>query len=230
MKKLCLIGNSHTSQFNAENLSFIDIIYCNGASIKGLVNENSKLQLKRQILKYEEVNPESILLFFLGQVDIEFGYYYKCVIDNIKYNIDDYINELITKYEYFLINFIKNKFIILSINPTTITDIKHNFNVCFRCGNGHVGFYSEINNNINFDDVKEKFFNETFEERYFYNMKFNDKLKKMCEKNNFKFINLWNILCDKNNNLLEKYKPNTLDHHLKIDYELNLIKYIENEI
>ena len=83
-----------------------------GASIKGLSNPNSKLQLNEKIQKYSFENPDSILVFFLGQVDIEFGYYYKCVCDKIKYKIEDYINEIINTFEKYLLTSVKNKFII----------------------------------------------------------------------------------------------------------------------
>ena len=170
--KLCFIGNSHLDQFNTElsNTNHtIHKLYCVGASIKGLTNPNSRLGLNKLIQEYSNQNEDSILVFFLGQVDIEFGYYYKCVCDNIKYDIELYINNLVQYFEKYLLTSIKNKFIILSINPTVIDNIEHNFNVSFRCPNGYNGFYSNVSSNILFDTYKDIIYNDSYEKRFTYN-------------------------------------------------------------
>ena len=110
MGKFCLIGNSHISQFNINiNDNLIDILYGYGASICGLWNENSKLKLQNQILNYQKMYPDKILIFFLGQTDIEFIYYYKSVKQNKKIDIDVFIDNLVERYISFINTFITNK-------------------------------------------------------------------------------------------------------------------------
>jgi hypothetical protein len=210
-KKICFIGNSHINQFNLpEN---IDRLYCLGASIKGLSNPNSTLKLHEKIQEYCDEKPDAILLFVLGQVDIEFGYYYKCVKDGVKYAVKEYCDDLTQGFEQYLCHNIKNPFYVLSINPTVITDIIHNFNVSFRCINGIVGFYSELNESVQFEDVSQ-FYNDSFEVRFENNRIMNDSLRAMCEKNGFKFIDFWDVLLDEENRVKQQYLPYFLDHHL----------------
>ncbi len=222
MKRICFIGNSHIDQFK-ENINGglypnvkIDKIYSVGASIKGLVNGNSTLQLKEKILDYQNENSEAILLFFLGQVDIEFGYYYKCVKDGKKYDIHEYVSDLVYKYLLFIKKNIRNKCYIISINPTVIRDIKHNFNVCFRCNNGNAGFYSELNSYITFDNYKDSIFNDDYNIRYNNNKLFNTILKEKCIRQNISYIDLWNIIVE-NEKVKDIYFPTHIDHHLVVN-------------
>jgi len=98
-------------------------------------------------------------------INIEFGYYFNCVKENRKIDFDEFIIKLINGYEDFLKNNITNKFVILGINPTLIKDIHHNFRVSFRCPNGEKALYSQVNYEINFDDVKECY-NDAYQVRF----------------------------------------------------------------
>jgi hypothetical protein len=144
----CIIGNSHLFQFDNPSLN---TLYGYGASICGLYNNNSTLKLKEYILEYQDLNPEKYLVFFLGQSDIEFIYYYKCIKNNNKMDMNKFIDEIIEKYIQFIINNIK-KPIVLGINPTTIKTEEHIFNVNFReLNNNPAGSYLS---NIQYEDVK----------------------------------------------------------------------------
>lgn len=228
LKQICLIGNSHIGQFNSNDYKDINVdkLYSLGASIKGLTNSSSKLKLGEKIINYQNNNPNTILYFFLGQVDVEFGYYYKCVIDNVKYDINIYIQNLINEYEKFLINNITNTICILSINPTVITDIFHNFIVSFGCTNGGDAGYSitSQNNLYQYHTYKDTIYNDTYEIRYNYNKLFNDQLEIMCKRNNYKYINFWNIITE-NNIVKKEYMPIKVDHHL-INNSNNLFNHI----
>lgn len=218
----CFIGNSHVDQFNINAIPSIARIYKMGASIKGLTNPNSKLHLAEAIQTYCDKNPSTTMLFFLGQVDVEFGYYYKCVKDAKKYDIADYVDDLILRYESYL-KTVKNKFCVLCINPMVITDNRHIYKVCFNENNGREGEYSEATS-LSFDDVKE-YLHETFEEKFEYNKLFNSKLEEMCKRNQFKYINFWPHLFE-NGVLKSKYKPNRVDHHLVKANDRQLLEYV----
>jgi hypothetical protein len=231
--KLCFIGNSHLDQFKIEYLNTndqIDRLYSVGASLKGLYNPNSKLQLNEQIQQYSFENPEAILVFFLGQVDIEFGYYYKCVCDKIKYKVEDYINELVENFEKYLLTSIKNRFVILSINPTVIQNIEHNFNVSFTNNNGYNGFYSHKQDDILFDDHKHTIYNDSYQVRFYNNKLMNHYLKTMCIKNNLLYVDFWNIIMENECEVKAKYLYDHNDHHLRITDDNEMIEYILNQI
>jgi len=226
----CFIGNSHLHQFNINGYRSqtghqIDTIECTGASIKGLVNLNSKLQVVPMIKEYQSKNPSSTFIFFLGQVDLDFGYYFKCVKDGTKHDIHAYIDNLIGLYETFLSNDITNPFCVLGINPSVIRDIRHNFNVSFHCPNGKDGFYSEIGQGIQFEDVKY-IYSDSLETRCAYTKMFNKALEEMCKRRNFKFIDISPVLFD-GNVLKSKYVPvNEMDHHLKLTTDTDMIEFI----
>ena len=212
--QFCLIGNSHISQFN--NLE-MTTLYGYGASICGLYNENSKLQMKYKILDYQEKNPDRTLIFFLGQSDIEFIYYYKSIINKNKILIDDYIELYVNKYVDFVKLYIK-KPIILGINPTVIRDSSHIFNVNFRDDPSNInpsgGYYS----NIIYDEVKDYY--DNFENRFNNNLLFNKKLKCTCEKNNVVYVDINDEVLNDDMTVKQIYKPIHDDHHLVKNIQL----------
>jgi hypothetical protein len=222
--KFCLIGNSHTSQFDESEK--LDILYGYGASIGGLLNENSYLRLKDTILNYQKENPNKIFIFFLGQTDIEFIYYFKSVKQNKKLEKISYINDLIQNYIYFIKNYITNDCVILGINPHVIDDIKHIFNVNFRanCENDPNG---KNNLTINFEDYLH-IYNDSYEERFNFNKYFNDKLKVECKNNNIKYCDMNKYILDENNRVKTEYLPKYTDHH--IAKNKNLFYYLLVEI
>ena len=221
--KFCLIGNSHASQFNNDKLC---VLYGYGASICGLYNDNSVLKLKEKILEYQQTHPEKYLVFFLGQSDIEFIYYYKSIKNNCKMDITDFTNEIVQKYIEFVIKYI-NKPIILGINPTVIKSNEHIFNVNFRDAismNTNPSGSTDLN--VKYDDVKH--FYDDFEQRFINNLNFNKILHKECLKHNVTYIDLNKYILDEKNNVKEEYLLNFDDHHLKPNN--NLYVYLINEL
>jgi hypothetical protein len=64
--------------------------------------------LKEQILDYQNLNPEKTLVFFLGQSDVEFIYYYKSIKQNYKIDITEFLDDIVNKYIDFIVKYIKN--------------------------------------------------------------------------------------------------------------------------
>jgi len=227
----CFIGNSHIDQFNIPTYSLrtgqsIDRIYCMGASIKGLMNPNSVSGLRSMILDYQSKNPSSKLVFFLGQVDLDFGYYYKCVKDTVKYDMREYIDTLVSLYETFLSTDITNAFAVLGINPSVIRDTRHNYNVSFQCPNGASGFYSEVNQDLRFEDVSH-IYSDSLETRCMHVKMFNQALSSMCKRRHFNFIDISPVLFDDNSVLKSKYVPDgEMDHHLKPTADTDMLEFI----
>jgi hypothetical protein len=220
-----IIGNSHTYIFN--EFTNIFIISKLGASIKGLIKYNSSTNLNFEVLDSLKFNKKSTYIFYLGQCDLEYGYYYKSVLNNTKLDIMLYIDELIHDYELFLKN-IPNNIIIMGVNPSVIRDMKYNFDVCFRDKNPYHkdnengGYYL----NYNYDDYKH-IFNDSLESININHKLFNNKLKDMCNKNNYKYIDLWDLIY-KNDNVLDIYKPIGLDCH--INYNNSIYKYLQEKL
>jgi hypothetical protein len=210
--KFCLIGNSHTLQF--DEIILMDNIEAYGASIFGLFNENSVLKLKDSILNYQNNNPNKTLVFFLGQTDIEFIYYFKSVKKNVKLDIHAYIDDLIEKYIYFVKTNITNNCVILGINPHVIKDNIHIFNVNFRGNPTNIDPNGSYNEKYIFEDYLH-IYNDSYEDRFKYNIEFNEKLKLKCEENNINFCCINKYILDENNNVKSEFCLPYLDHHLK---------------
>jgi hypothetical protein len=205
--KFCIIGNSHTSQFDNQTLN---ILYGYGASICGLYNENCVLNLKQRILDYQDSNPEKKLLFFLGQSDIEFIYYYRSIIYKNKICINEFINDLVTKYIEFIKMYIKNPFV-LGINPTVIKNNEHIFNVNFREKNT-INPAGSLISELTYEDVKDYY--DDFQIRFNNNLKFNEKLKSECINNNIIYVDLNDDILDNDMNVKDIYKPTGDNHHI----------------
>ena len=94
IRNITFIGNSHITQFMHIKPSYglnVDRLQFPGASIKGLIKENSTIGLNNMIKNYDFI--DKLAIFILGQCDIEFGYYYKSVMKNEKLDIyDDYLH------------------------------------------------------------------------------------------------------------------------------------------
>ena len=224
--KITFIGNSHVAQLNVPKMTndiySIDAINSGGASIKGLLNPNSKLQLSKRIDDHYNKNKQNIFIYFLGQVDVEFGFFYKQWKEKRIFTIDEYTDILISTYETYLLEHQHYNFIILPINPNVITDIKHNYIVSFT-QNHALTEYGE-KTNIKFENLKY-LYNLSYEELCYNNKLFNKKLKKMCLKNNFKFIDFIPILLDNDGNVKKQYKPKHIDHHL-VCHDTKILEYI----
>jgi hypothetical protein len=212
--KFCLIGNSHTSQFNNPNLN---VLYGYGASICGLYNENSTLKLKERILDYQYLNPEKTLVFFLGQSDVEFIYYYKSIKNNDKIDINEFLDDIVNKYINFIIEYIKNP-VVLGINPTVIKSTQHTFNVNFRYTYSVINPAGSYHLGLTYDDVKH--FYDDYETRYNNNMQFNTKLSEQCKKQNIPYIELNKEILDDDMKVKSIYLPKEEDHHLVANYSL----------
>jgi len=211
--KFCVIGNSHLVQFDNQNMN---ILHGYGASICGLYNENSTLKLKEKILDYQEFNPEKTLVFFLGQSDVEFIYYYKSIKQQNKLDITDFLYDLVDKYVEFIKYYIK-KPIVLGINPTVTKSNEHIFQVNCRELNTINPNGSNLLN-FNYDDVKDYY--DSFEKRFDNNLNFNKLLKCKCEKNNIIYIDLNDEILNEDMNVKEIYQPKDIDHHLIPNYKL----------
>jgi hypothetical protein len=226
-KNLTFIGNSHISQFflikssygiNADRLQFT------GASIKGLLKTDSTIGLSNMIRSYNF--SDKLAIFILGQCDIEFGYYYKSVINNEKINIDFFISDLVKKYDMYLSS-LSFDFVVVGINPCVSDDIRHNFYVNFEdtfCyDTNQFNETGTLNNQIKFEDYLH-IYNDSLEDRNKIHKMFNKELKDMCDYKDYKFVDIWDDITT-NDVINSEFKLDKVDHHLKESEELFNILY-----
>ena len=176
-----IYGCSHCRCFYREDLEINNIhIYNNfksAASISGIINDISSLNYKSFINKKIIDNPFDFHVFKLGQIDVEYIYYYK-ILKNIKISKENFYKDISYKFIKYLKLFrskYATKFII--------------------CG-------SNLSNPINWEDNIKKVLGINYlPKNISYNSKnhdiilFNSILKKECELNNVKYFDLTNKCC-----------------------------------
>ena len=236
---LVFIGSSMLGQFKLEenyhlllnnNHTIHRIIVKGGSTIRGLNNPSSTTAINSEIRKIEDMANKTFV-FHLGQVDIEIGYYYKSVIAGYKLNKEEYINEIINKYETF-IQSIEGKKIIVGVNPTVIIDNKLIFNLNFNNNNNHLLLSEEIGyyiDNLQFEHFSY-IYNDSEDDLNTFLKMLNDNLEKMCKKHNLFFCDMWPFLSTSTNRIKDKYRPIGLDNHLVCSTEVgeHLIKMLIN--
>ena len=229
-KNLTFIGNSHISQFvvnthllESDGIS-VDRLQFPGASIKGLLKENSTIGLSNMIKSTNFDN--KLAIFILGQCDIEFRYYYKSVIQNEKINIDFFISDLVERYDRYLSN-LTFDFVVVGINPCVSDDIRHNFYVNFEdtyCyDTNQFNETGTLDNNIKFEDYLH-IYNDSIYDRNLIHKRFNSLLRDMCENKGYKFVDIWDDITT-NDIINNEFKLDQVDHHLKESVELFNLLY-----
>ncbi len=103
-------GCSHSIIFGNDEINidnkkykFIDC-HQDSVSLKGLSKKSSKTNYKLKIIDElkNNNNNNDIYILKIGQVDLEFGFYYKINSDGINIDINLFIDELIKIYKNFL--------------------------------------------------------------------------------------------------------------------------------
>ena len=173
-----------------------------GSSARGLGNLNSVSGVNRLIIDTTNNTKYKGYLFLFGKVDIDFILNYKYNIEN-KTEFEEYLNESVERY----IKFVKN----LNITNVIICEItiSHLSDESLLKSLNSISIYDGLNNNkvvpqIEYTKVIP------LEQRDRCTIFFNKQLKKLCEINKFKFVEINKYFKD---GIPEKYiSPN--DHHL----------------
>jgi hypothetical protein len=199
-----------------------------GASIRGLLNPNSTTGLNQQV-KQHDIDISTCFIFHLGQVDIEFGYYYKCALVNTKIDIHSFIADTIDIYTRYL-KTVQCNVIIIGVNPTAITDMAHTFYVNFKdisCHqNNTIQQVGEFQKDIPYESFSH-IYNDSIDVRNQSLLLMNTALHSMCDKNGWKFIDMMPIVST-DGRLAQQFQPARLDHHLIPSVELSryILKHI----
>ena len=196
-----IYGCSHCRCFYREDFEINNIhIYNNfrsAASISGIINDISSLNYKSVINKKIIDNPFDFHVFKLGQIDVEYIYYYK-ILQNIKISKENFYKDITYKFIKYLKLFIR----------------KYATKVII-CG-------SNLSNPINWENNIKKVLGINYlPDDISYNSKnhdiilFNSILKKECELNNIKYFDLTKNCCFKKDNYFIKKKYIGRDYHYK---------------
>jgi len=234
---LVFIGSSMLGQFKLQenyhlllnnNHTVHRVISKGGSTIRGLNNPSSTTAINSEIRNISDMKNKTFV-FHLGQVDIELGYYYKSAIAGRKLNKEEYINEIINKYEIF-IQSIDGKKIIVGVNPTVIVDNRLIFNLNFNDNNNDLLLSEEVGyyiGNLQFENFSHIYDDSEDDLNIFLKM-LNTNLEKMCIKHNLFFCDMWPFLSSSTNRIKDKYRPINLDNHIVCTTEVGeyLIKML----
>lgn len=195
-----LFGDSFVGPFTLIDDDNLYIKKFKGKTIRGiskLDTEDYKI-LKNIIIDKQKDNKINNVIFMFGQVDIFFSLYYLIFIKK-QYNIYDYLQETAENYIKMLLSLdmIDNdKKIVFSIFPS-LQDDKYAFYDLFVYGILKLEVLKKIPN---------EFINYVFSYKFRNTCRIylNNLIKKICEKNNIKYIDFDNILIDKKTNKINE--------------------------
>lgn len=217
-KTITLFGDSHTLCFvglsiRANKYLLIDkydnkILIKNrnrdSVSITGLSNNDSKLKYNTTIYNNVNNSVNDYYMFKLGQVDVEYIYYYKLFVKKENINIIDFFTKTVDNYLSFLQSISNKNIIVCGINLTSWTHIKYYIN--------YLSYIINIDVNI----VSELLKDFTLLEKQKNHLLFNNILEKKCIENNIKYFDLTNECCDIRHNEIsvkKEYLNVNNDHH-----------------
>jgi hypothetical protein len=217
-KFITLFGDSHTLCFVGLSIKSDKYLLINkynknfliknrnqdSVSITGLENKDSKLKYNAHILDNINSNINNYYVFKLGQVDVEYIYYYKLFVKKENVNIIDFYSKTVDNYISFLQRLPTKNIIVCGINLTSWSNIKY-----------YINYLSYIIN-MDINTVSKLLENFTMLEKQKNHLLFNDILKSKCIENNIKYFDLTNECCNINENeitIKKEYININEDHH-----------------
>jgi len=156
--------------------------------------------------KYNNINDNdnNYYMFKLGQVDVEYIYYYKLFVKKENINIIDFFTKTIDNYISFLQSLSNKNIIVCGINLTSWTNIKYYFK--------YLSYIIKIDVNT----ISELLKDFTLLEKQKNHLLFNNILEKKCIENNIKYFDLTNECCNINDDEIsvkKEYLSVNMDHH-----------------
>ena len=194
-----LLINQYNKQFLIKNRNKDSV------SITGLTNKDSKLKYNKIINYNINNNDNNYYIFKLGQVDVEYIYYYKLFVKKESIDIIDFYNKTINSYISFLKSICKKNIFVCGINLTSWTNIKY-----------YISYLSSIIN-IDIDTLSELLKDFTLLEKQKNHLLFNKILKEKCDEENIIYFDLTNECCNITDNEISVKKEyldiKKKDHH-----------------
>lgn len=237
MKKFAIIGDSHSIYFKQLNKvthlvnthwGVVDykVADISAATIRGFGNRESTLKVSDQVDKIiNEVNPD-YLVFGLGQVDTELGYYYRTIVKgDSKITPEIFIEETLETYRQYLIS-LKAKhgigIIIKGVNPTVLINEIFAANYISNITTEH--FKDKDERLAIKQKVKDELPDYAF--RFELNCKLNEALKQLVAELNGRYFDIWEQVIDLETGMVNlNYLPGNFDHHLADSVVVRKIHY-----
>jgi hypothetical protein len=223
--KILIFGDSHSLYFRKTLdlnelmpiLKDIDVTLekLNGATIKGFGNRKSTLNTLDVFLENIRKNSPNVIVFGLGQVDVELGFYYRKIIKRDTTNFEDFCNKLIENYLSSV------KAVLSKINFAGLIVFKGINNTTLTINQQKAILYTKRIITENVKEAKEidKFtmiLNEEYPsafERVNNHKIFNLFLKNKIN-DEYLYFDINNEINDENGFIKLEYIPSTFDHHL----------------
>jgi hypothetical protein len=233
--KILIFGDSHSRYFNLTNelcniderFKGIDISVTTipGLSVRGFGKRNSTLNSMEKLTMLIDKKVPEKLVFAIGQVDIELGYYYKKIIKDDPITFNEFIKPLVDEYFSQIENISKQKN--LPSHSIIIKGINHSTLTVFR--DKAINYTSRVITE-NIDDLKDveqykNKLNEIFPssmERISNHSKLNKLYKEKSEMYGYKYFDI-NEEISQSGFIFHSYLPTAQDHHLVDSLETRII-------
>ncbi len=221
MKIICF-GDSHGHYFRNVYPHFADVepITIDAATIIGLGRVESTLNARDTIFnQISSLGREDYIALKFGQVDIEFGFYYRNAFKGEAISFDSFVQLLVESY----INFIQNikelhpNIVVCGINLPTIFNHEHAVEHTSKTIIEYIEDKSLVQTFLNklnsiFPSVKD---------RTLMSIDFNAALKKACASIQTPYFDLTEEALNPSWGLLSsKFRPFVVDHHYPLTYEI----------
>ena len=225
IRKILVLGDSHSVYFhkspdinrkiNALRDIEIKVIKLIGATIKGLGKKSSTLNSNLLFKEAIQKNSPDCIVFALGQVDIEFGFFFRKFVKNDNLNFDDFCKQVSQLYlssikKILLDTSFSKKIVIKGINNTLLTF--HRWKAIHQT---KIILTEYVNDKKEIDQISERLDKEFpyAEERANNHLKFNKFLKDTI-KGEYLYFDINDEINDYNGFVKLEHVPAWLDHHL----------------
>lgn len=222
MQNIVVFGDSHSRYFEVtEKLRFhapwlrgkkIEVYKIPASSIIGLGKQRSKLNVSRKV--ESEIKHDDFNVFAFGQVDLELGFYYKKIVKNDPLSLDEFVLNLLSVYEEFVLDLGLKKENI-ALKGLNLTVLKYPE---FACAYIRRIILENVNDpeEVKILSSKLKETLESFSARNNATLLFNNGLKNICKKNGWKYFDLNDYLSDftPGKGILDRFIPASFDHHI----------------
>ena len=215
-KTMAIFGDSHVvptfycpRQF--ELLGFkVNFFPVSGASIVGLGRNKSTLELLPKITQYIVSNNPDYVLMKFGQVDNEFGYYYKKFVKKERVmDVDSFAESLLEKYKEIICKLTNMTNVVVGcINLPSIYSRRHWAKRTLDVITGDIdeGQFASLHDKL-------LALQPSIVSRTKRAIQFNAKLEAMCREIGVLFVDHTEIFQDKTTGLLHLYNQSDDDHH-----------------
>jgi len=216
-KKIFIYGDSHCKCFTRDETKIGNIVvkncYYQCASMRGLSNINSKLKYQPFILDNVAKHSNDYHVFKFGQVDVEYGFWYKKLIKKENIQQIDFFNKMIDEYIGLMLKIkdnISQNIIICGVNlANDIIGVLREINTTYTNWNNGIAEKKQAHN------LKELPRHITIQTQTSNLLTFNDILKRCCDDHYIKYFDTTSECSTKNKagDIIRKDIFKGLDHH-----------------